>query len=194
MPQKPLRSQQKSQSPNQNRSQPNPPRKNSPVSRLAFDHEILSTGYKIIAGVDEVGRGCLAGPVVAAACILPLDVIPAKAGIQQSPYFEIRDSKLLSPKKREELSQFIQEQAVAFAFGVVSPEEIDRINILQATLRAMKIAIEQLPVQPDSLLVDGNQKVAVALPQRTITGGDDRSLSIGAASILAKVYRDRMML
>jgi ribonuclease HII len=154
-------------------------------SPFALERELRKTGYRAVAGVDEAGRGALAGPVVAAAVILPPDS-EALAG-------RVRDSKKLSPELREELAPLIEAEAVAFGVGVVGPGEIDRVNILEASLQAMRIAVAQLPVAPDLLLVDGNQRVPVAVPQRLIVKGDDRVISIGAASILAKVTRDRLM-
>jgi len=137
----------------------------------------------LIAGIDEVGRGCLAGPVVAASVILPKD-----CGIK-----DINDSKLISPKKREVLYDEIVNCAVAYSIGEVSSKEIDKINILRATMKAMKISVESLGVRPDFLLVDGNQSIDINIPQKVMIKGDMRSISVGAASIIAKVTRDRMM-
>ncbi len=143
---------------------------------------------RIIAGVDEVGRGCLAGPVVSAAVILP-----------NTPYewiSEIKDSKKLSPKKREYLADLICEHS-AWAIREAAPYIIDDMNILQATLRTMRQCIGSLVLQgctPELVLVDGNRKIpGLDLPQETITGGDNIYKAIGAASIIAKVYRDRFM-
>jgi len=141
----------------------------------------LSPG--VIAGVDEAGRGCLAGPVVSAACILP-------------PEFELpglTDSKALSAQKREALAQGIRTQALAWALGLAWPEEIDRVNILQASLRSMERAIARLRVAPSLLLIDGNQLLQTELPQRTVIGGDALVPAISAASILAKTFRDRLL-
>jgi ribonuclease HII len=137
----------------------------------------------LIAGVDEAGRGPLAGPVVAAAVILD----PGKliAGL--------KDSKKLTERRREELSELIREHALAFAIGRAEPEEIDRINILQATLLAMKRAVEALPVKPARVLVDGTHAPTVRLPVETIIRGDDKIEQIAAASIIAKVARDAEM-
>lgn len=139
--------------------------------------------YRHICGIDEVGRGPLAGPVVAGAVILPKDC----------DILYINDSKQLSEKKREELYDIIMEKAVACGIGYASPERIDEINILQATYEAMRQAIANLPVQPDLLLNDAVNIPGVAIKQVPIIKGDAKSISIGAASILAKVTRDRLM-
>jgi ribonuclease HII len=140
---------------------------------------------RIEAGCDEAGRGCLAGPVFAAAVILPSDF--------QSE--ELNDSKQLSEKKRYALRPLIESQAIAWAVGIVSAEEIDKINILNASILAMHRAIEQLTVSPEHLLIDGNRfKPYPAIPHTTIIKGDGKYLSIAAASILAKTYRDDYML
>ena len=155
------------------------------MQRDLWDYEIKAgkKGYRLIAGVDEAGRGPLAGPVVAAAVVLPAD-----AFLQG-----LDDSKKLSPAKREELFPKIQTQAIAYGVAVVSPEVIDEINILQAALLAMKQAVEQLKPVPDLLLIDGNQKINSTLDQWAIVKGDSKSLSIAAASVLAKVTRDHIM-
>lgn len=140
-------------------------------------------GYECVAGLDEAGRGALAGPVVAAAVVF-------KPGAH---FPQINDSKKLTPKVRDELFDFIVSQAEAYAIGIVSSEIIDSINILQASLLAMKNAAEQLKVKSDFLLIDGNQGVPVSIPQKTLVKGDSLSMSIGAASILAKVTRDRLL-
>lgn len=137
----------------------------------------------VIAGIDEVGRGPLAGPVLTCAAILPRD----------SLILELNDSKKLSEKKRERLFDVLQKEAVAFAFGASSPKRIDEINILQATYEAMREAIAGLSVRPDILFNDAVTIPDVELPQIPIIGGDGKSVSIAAASILAKVTRDRMM-
>jgi ribonuclease HII len=139
--------------------------------------------YRYICGIDEVGRGPLAGPVVAGAVILPKDC----------SILHINDSKQLSEKKREELYDVIMEQAVATGIGMVGPERIDEINILQATYEAMRQAIAALDPQPDILLNDAVTIPQVSIPQVPIIKGDAKSISIGAASIIAKVTRDRMM-
>ena len=138
----------------------------------------------IIAGVDEVGRGPLAGPVVAAAVILD----PAR------PVEGLRDSKKLSAKKRDELDVIIRQQSLSYALGRAEVEEIDHLNILQASLLAMQRAVEALPVQPDHALVDGNRAPQLNCQVTTIIKGDDTEDAIAAASIIAKVERDREML
>ena len=139
--------------------------------------------YLAICGIDEVGRGPLAGPVTAGAVILPKDV--------QILY--LNDSKKLSPKKREELAKEIREKAIAVGLGMVSPERIDQINILQATYEAMRMAISNLEVRPDLLLNDAVTIPEVVVPQVPIIKGDAKSVSIAAASIVAKVERDHLM-
>jgi len=147
------------------------------------ENEAEALGYRCIAGVDEAGRGPLAGPVVAAAVVLPASM----------DYAGLTDSKQLSLVQREHFFEEIQKSCLGFGVGVVDEETIDRINILQASLLAMKRAIEQLPVPPDMLLIDGRQKVDSSVPQKTIIKGDACSWSIAAASVLAKVTRDRIM-
>lgn len=138
----------------------------------------------IRAGIDEAGRGCLAGPVVAGAVILPPDFdLPG-----------LTDSKKLSSRRRAELAQAIKAQAVSWALGFSWPGEIDRINILQATLAAMARALDALTVRPGLVLVDGNQRFASPLPQRAVVGGDALHPCISAASILAKTFRDDLLL
>nr|WP_321399585.1 ribonuclease HII [uncultured Desulfobacter sp.] len=150
---------------------------------LAFEKQARLSGYKMVAGVDEAGRGPLAGPVVSAAVILPETFnVPG-----------INDSKKLSEKKRETLFPVIQAQAVAFGIGIADHEEIDRINILQASLLSMKRAVDALQMTPDFLLIDGKFTIATTIDQRSVIKGDALSLSIAAASILAKVTRDRIM-
>ncbi len=139
--------------------------------------------YEMICGIDEVGRGPLAGPVVAGAVILPKDC----------RILYINDSKKLSAQKREELFLEIRDRALACAVGIVGPERIDEINILQATYEAMRQAIEKLAVKPDLLLNDAVTIPRVSIPQVPIIKGDAKSISIGAASIYAKVIRDHMM-
>lgn len=159
-----------------------------------FEAEALAQGFKSVAGVDEVGRGPLAGPVVAAAVILP-------AGFSHA---EIKDSKMLSAAQREKLAPLIQQAAVSWALGIVDVEGIDRLNILRASLTAMAQALGGLSVAPDCALIDGNQKIPLEvlaaygftllpLTQRTIVKGDQLCMSIAAASIVAKVARDKMM-
>lgn len=139
--------------------------------------------YATICGIDEVGRGPLAGPVVAGAVILPKD----------NPILYLNDSKKLSEKKREALYDEIMEHAVATGIGIVGPARIDEINILQATYEAMRMAIENLKIRPDLLLNDAVTIPEVTIPQVPIIKGDAKSVSIAAASIIAKVTRDRMM-
>lgn len=149
-----------------------------------IEQTYLSQGFQHICGVDEAGRGPLAGPVCAAAVILPPGLeIPG-----------LDDSKKLSDKRRRELFPAIREQAVAYGIGWASWEEIDQVNILQATYLAMRRAVEQLSVHPDIALVDGNRDPGLPVPVKTIVHGDSLSASIAAASILAKVSRDDAML
>ena len=144
-----------------------------------------------VAGVDEVGRGCLFGDVVAAAVILPSD------RLVELEQLGVTDSKKLSPKRREQLDLIIQEVAIAYAIGHASAMEIDEMNILAASLLAMERAIAQLQPQPNHCLIDGNQllrfKLIAPIPQTTVVKGDSLSVSIAAASIVAKVWRDRQM-
>lgn len=149
-----------------------------------IEDSLFDQGIGVICGVDEAGRGPLAGPVYAAAVILPRDLeIPG-----------LTDSKKLSDKKRRELFPIIKEQAVAFGIGVASEKEIDEINILQATFLAMKRALEKLSVRPDLALIDGNRETDFGVPAKTVVKGDSLSASIAAASILAKVSRDDYMM
>lgn len=155
------------------------------MDELTYEREYFENGYRLVAGVDEVGRGPLAGPVVAAAVILPLE--------EEKRILGIDDSKKLSKKKREYLAEKIKEAAVAYAIEEVDEETIDEINILQATRLAMKRAVEKLSSRPDFVLTDGNMMLDIAIPQQSIVKGDAKVASIGAASILAKVYRDKLM-
>ena len=142
-----------------------------------------SLGLHLICGVDEAGRGPLAGPVCAAAVILPEHLqIPG-----------LNDSKKLTDKKRRELFPVIQEQAIAYGIGLASESEIDEINILQATFLAMRRALDQLTVRPEIALIDGNRETDFGLPVKTVVKGDSLSANIAAASILAKVTRDNIM-
>ncbi|MBR2851108.1 MAG: ribonuclease HII [Anaerotignum sp.] len=150
---------------------------------LTYERGLWKAGYDLVAGIDEVGRGPLAGPVVAAAVILP----------KECKIEGVNDSKKLSAKKREELYDIILEKAVSYGIGVVSNERIDEINILQATYEAMREALSQLKPKADYILADAVTIPMVSTPQRGIIKGDAKSMSIGAASIVAKVYRDRMM-
>ncbi len=145
---------------------------------------LFQQGYQLIAGIDEVGRGPLAGPVVAAAVILPEDFC----------ILGVDDSKKLSEKKRDALYTQIIDNAMAYGIGIVSAEKIDEINILEATKLAMKQAVEGLTITPDYLLIDALELKDVSIPQKGIIKGDSISISIAAASIVAKVTRDRMML
>jgi len=148
-----------------------------------YEFSLRSLEPLCIAGVDEVGRGPLAGPVIAAAVIFPPAVlIPG-----------ITDSKKLTAQQREALFPLIREKALAIGLGSVDAGEVDRINILQAALKAMKTAVLRLSISPDLLLVDGNRALDLTLPQQCLIRGDARSLTIGAASIVAKVIRDKMM-
>jgi ribonuclease HII len=155
---------------------------------LQYENQIKALGYNIIAGVDEAGRGPLAGPVVSAAVILPFDC----------PISGINDSKKLSEKQRDSLYPKIMKTALAVGTGLASHEEIDRINILQAALLSMKRAVENLsgsscPIFPDYLLIDGKFTIDMPIPQSAIIKGDSKSISIAAASIIAKVTRDAIM-
>ena len=148
-----------------------------------IEHACMAEGYQIICGVDEAGRGPLAGPVCAAAVILPPDTdIPG-----------LNDSKKLTDKKRRELFPVIKEKALAFGIAFASHEEIDSINILQATYLAMERAMAQLSVKPDLALIDGNRAKDFGLPVKTVVHGDSLSANIAAASVLAKVTRDTYM-
>ncbi|HEU0265961.1 MAG TPA: ribonuclease HII [Geobacterales bacterium] len=151
---------------------------------LRFEAESATLGYLAVAGVDEAGRGTLAGPVVAAAVILG-DV---------TLFGALRDSKKLTPSRRDTFYDLIIANASAVGVGIIDHEVIDRINILQASLQAMQMAVMRLSKPADYLLVDGTFKVPLPLPQRAIVKGDDLSLSISAASIIAKVTRDRLMI
>lgn len=150
---------------------------------LNFEIEcaLQNEGYALVCGIDEAGRGPLCGPVFAAACILPHDWCPE----------ELNDSKKLTPKKRDRLFDEIREHAIAYAIASASVEEIDALNILEADLLAMRRAIDALPVKPDFALIDGNIARNFQIPAKAIIGGDAKSPSIAAASILAKVARDR---
>lgn len=149
-----------------------------------FEHQARSEGFRFIAGVDEVGRGCIAGPVVAAACILDLEK-PFPEGLD--------DSKKLTPEIREEIATQLKIDARAYAIGQIEAEEIDRINILEATKKAMLAAIAALDPPADFLLIDALRLKQTPLPQKAIIKGDAISASIAAASILAKTYRDELM-
>lgn len=148
-----------------------------------FDNTFRENGFRRIAGVDEAGRGPLAGPVVAAAVILPEDI-----------FIEgINDSKKISPVKRERVFQQILSIAESVGIGYAPPWDIDEMNILNASLKAMEKAVGSLEVVPDMVLIDGPYRLSISCAQRGIPGGDAKSLSIAAASIVAKVFRDRIM-
>ncbi|MFH1652684.1 MAG: ribonuclease HII [Pseudomonadota bacterium] len=153
------------------------------IDSLLFEKELYSQGITKVAGLDEVGRGCLAGPVVAAAVILH----------RENKIEGIDDSKKLTPKKREFLFERIKVEAVSWAVVSVSPQDIDRMNILRASLEAMRLSLLSLDVEPEYLLIDGHEPIKSDIPQKAIKKGDARSISVGAASIVAKVTRDRMM-
>jgi ribonuclease HII len=157
----------------------------APNNLLVLESRLWDQGFKSVAGVDEVGRGPLAGPVVAACVVLSPDFsVP-----------EVNDSKKLSAAKREKLFDLIMQQARQVGVGIVAEKVIDRLNILNASLQAMRQAIEKLKRPPDFVLVDGNQKIPnLPWPQMPVVKGDSLSLSIAAASIVAKVTRDRIML
>jgi ribonuclease HII len=156
----------------------------APLDTLKFEKTAYSNGFTYVAGIDEAGRGPLAGPVMAAAVILP-------AGLSITG---VDDSKKLNPDKREKLFEIIMAQALSVGVGFMTPADIDRINILQATRCAMLVAVQQLSPQPDYLLIDGISTIDSAVPQKTIKKGDSLSLSIASASIIAKVTRDRFMI
>jgi ribonuclease HII len=144
-------------------------------------------GFNLVAGIDEVGRGCLAGPVVASAVILP-------AKTKGDWRRKVRDSKLLTPEQREYLNPFIYEAALAIGTGVVAPDVIDRHGMSWAVHQAMKMAVEQLSPQPDFILIDYLTVPGISLPQKGVADGDTLCLSIACASIVAKVYRDHIMI
>ena len=155
----------------------------SNITMWEIEKEFFSQGVTCICGVDEAGRGPLAGPVCAAAVILPPNLeIPG-----------LTDSKKLSDKKRRELFPLIREQAIAYGIGMASEKEIDEINILQATFLAMERALAQLDVKPELALIDGNREKDFGLPVKTVVKGDSLSMNIAAASVLAKVTRDDLM-
>ena len=159
--------------------------------RFTYERECLANGYCFIAGIDEVGRGPLAGPVVASSAMFSSEVI--KAGLPHS-LKDVNDSKKLSEKKREHLFDVLNDfDGVDFGISIIESEEIDRINILQATHKAMSNSLISLEYNPDHLLVDGRPVKSLGKSQSAIVKGDSLSYSIGAASIIAKVTRDRMM-
>lgn len=156
---------------------------NGPADLWVIENALYAQGVTHICGVDEAGRGPLAGPVCAAAVILP-------AGLTIEG---LNDSKKLTDKKRRALYPIIQQKAIAYGIALVDEKQIDAINILQATLQAMREAVSALPILPDFVLVDGNQDPQLQLPTRTVVQGDAKSASIAAASVLAKVTRDMLM-
>ncbi len=153
------------------------------MDKLFYERQLLSEGYAAVCGVDEVGRGPLAGPVVCAAVIMP----------QNAVIEGVDDSKKLSAKKREALDVLIRQNAIAYAICRIEPQVIDEINILEATKLCMKNAVESLKISPDFVLTDGNMTLDISIPQRSLIKGDSLCYSIGAASIIAKVYRDKIM-
>lgn len=154
------------------------------MNLLRFETEAIKSGFSFIAGVDEAGRGPLAGPVVAGAVIFPLEEVKDF----------IKDSKKLTEKIREKAFEFIIDKAKAWSVGIINEKEIDKINIFNATIKAMKLAVVSLKLKPDLLLIDGNKRLPeLKINQRCIVDGDDLSVSIAAASIIAKVTRDRIM-
>ena len=152
--------------------------------KLAYEKALIAKGYRYVIGVDEVGRGPLAGPVVCAAVVMPLD--------ENSLVIGVDDSKKLSAKKREQLAEEIKNRALCYQIIEIDEKQIDELNILQATRLGMKKAIESL-TQGDVVLTDGNMTLDIALPQQSVVHGDALSYSIGAASIIAKVHRDNLM-
>ncbi len=153
------------------------------LSMESFENDAVGRGYRVVAGIDEAGRGPLAGPVVAAAVVLPRGY--------HNP--EIDDSKKLSALKRKKLDDVIRRDAVAIGVSLCDSHVIDSVNILQATLLAMKGAVSALSVEPDYLLIDGLNCIDLDIPQKAVVRGDSLSVSIAAASIIAKVERDRLM-
>lgn len=156
----------------------------APLDNLKYEKSAYSKGCQYVAGIDEAGRGPLAGPVMAAAVILPVGL--SINGVD--------DSKKLTPGKREKLFDIIMSQALSVGVGIITATDIDRINILQATRKAMLAAVHQLYPAPDYLLIDGISTIDSVTTQKTIKKGDSLSLSIAAASIIAKVTRDRLMI
>lgn len=154
------------------------------VDLWEIEHSCFDDGYETVCGVDEAGRGPLAGPVCAAAVILPRDLeLPG-----------LNDSKKLTDKKRRELFDMITSQALTYGIALVDEKVIDEINILQATFQAMRTAVERLEKAPDLVLIDGNRAPALSVPTKTVVKGDSLSASIAAASILAKVTRDDLLM
>jgi len=162
------------------------------VPDFRLEREFWSAGLRRVAGVDEAGRGCLFGPVVAAAVVFPphFNSLPENRAEWPAWLREVNDSKLLSPARRERLARSILAGAEAVGLGLVHPAEIDRLNIYWASLEAMRRAVSDLAQPPDGLLLDGFPLKEVNYPQRPVHGGDRASVSIAAASIIAKVFRD----
>lgn len=150
----------------------------------SYEKFAMKKGFQVVCGIDEAGRGPLAGPVYAAAVVLPMDL----------EIDGLNDSKKLTEKKREVLFDIICKKAISYSIGIATEEEIDEINILNATFLAMRRAVDGLSVKPDYALIDGNQHPGLLIPDETVVKGDGKSMSIAAASILAKVSRDRFML
>lgn len=163
---------------------------------LHLEQAFWEEGFLRVAGVDEAGRGCLFGPVVAAAVILPMSVRGLGQDRSRWPAWlrEVNDSKLLSPAKRRSLARSILQEAEAVGVGQASPEEVDRLNIHRASLEAMRRALAGLAIGPEAVLLDGFSLKEVNYPQKPVKGGDRLSVSIAAASIIAKVLRDEMMI
>lgn len=158
-------------------------KRNIIIDRLKFERQLWAEGYAHVMGLDEVGRGCLAGPVVAAGVVFhPETDIP-----------NIRDSKIIREEERKELAQQIKEEALLWTVQEGSIAKIDELNILWASLHTMQKCVEATDITPDYLLVDGNRYISSLIPYTCLVKGDDRSMSIAAASILAKVYRDDLM-
>ena len=155
------------------------------MANFSVETELIEQGYKYIAGIDEAGRGPLAGPVVAAAVVLPMDEIL---------FNEINDSKQLAEKKRNNLFELIANNAISFSIRTINNSVIDEINILNATIKAMENAVSNLKTLPNYLIIDGNKYNSNSIPYRTIIKGDRISKTIAAASILAKVHRDKFMI
>jgi ribonuclease HII len=155
------------------------------MADFSIELVLQQQGYKFVAGIDEAGRGPLGGPVVAAAVILPMN---------EKIFYEVNDSKKLNEKKRNELFEIIINNAISFSIQEINNNTIDEINILQSTMKAMENAVYNLKTMPDYLIIDGNKYYSNTIPYQTIIKGDSKSISIAAASILAKVHRDKFMI
>ncbi len=160
--------------------------------KLVVEQDLWRAGLRTVAGVDEVGMGPLAGPVVAAAVVFPQKL--SEERLPESFPVGVRDSKTLTPQARERLEVEIRKSATGIGIGLVAVEEIDRINIYQAGLKAMRLALDHLPTQPEHVLIDGRTLPDYPIPQANFQKGDRDIYSIAAASIIAKTYRDRLML